>query len=216
MNKVYLHTLTIRIWHWINALIVIILLVTGVQLRVPGIEIIPKFSMAVLIHKYAGFAMAASFLFWLFYVIVEGSFRRHYLLRSADARVISKQTFFYCIGIFKGKKNPFTPTAAGKFNPLQKMAYGSVMLIFKPVIIITGILFSDIFFFRHAIDLLYGVRVLDALHVIAAYIFLLYLVVHTYMSTLGHNVFAHTKAMIVGYEEEPDEAHAEEGEPAHR
>jgi hypothetical protein len=28
------------------------------------------------------------------------------------------------------------------------------------------------------------------------------------MSTLGHNVFAHIKAMIVGYEEEPDEDHA--------
>lgn len=215
MNKVYLHTLTIRIWHWINALIVIILLVTGVQLRVPGIDVLPKFSLAVLIHKYAGFAMAASFLFWLFYVIIEGSFRRHYLLRPADTRIIGKQTFFYCKGIFKREENPFTPTAGGKFNPLQKMAYGSVMLIFTPVIVITGILFSDIFFFRHAIDLLFGIRVLDALHLFAAYIFLLYLAVHIYMSTLGHNVFAHAKAMIKGYEEEPDEAHSE-GETAHK
>jgi thiosulfate reductase cytochrome b subunit len=215
MNKVYLHTLTIRIWHWINALIVIILLVTGVQLRAPGIEIISKFSIAVLIHKYAGFAMAASFLFWLVYVIVKGSFRRHYLPRPGDARAVGKQTFYYCLGIFEGEKNPFTPTAAGKFDPVQKMAHGAVMLIFAPLIVITGILFSDIFFFRHAIDLLSGIRVLDALHVIAAYIFLLYLVVHIYMSTLGHNVFAHTKAMIVGYEEEPNEAHAQ-GKTAHK
>ncbi len=204
MKKVYLHTLAIRIWHWINALIVLILLATGLQLRMPEVELIPKFSMAVLIHKYAGFAMAGSFLYWVVYVIVTGSFRRHYLLRRADVRVMGQQTGFYCYGIFKGIENPFAPTAEGKFNPLQKMAYGSVMLIFTPVIVITGILFSDIFFFRHAIDLMYGIRVLDALHVIAAYIFLLYLVVHMYMSTLGHNIFAHTKAMIVGYEEEPD------------
>jgi Ni,Fe-hydrogenase I cytochrome b subunit len=35
MKKVFLHTLTIRIWHWINALIVIALMITGIQLRVP-------------------------------------------------------------------------------------------------------------------------------------------------------------------------------------
>lgn len=208
MKKVYLHTLNIRIWHWINASIVILLLGTGIQLRMPEVELIPKFSLAVLIHKYVGFAMGASFLYWLVYVFAKGSFRRYYLLRPADARGMGKQTMFYCYGIFKGKENPFTSTAERKFNPLQKIAYSSVMLIFTPVIVFTGILFSDIFFFRRAIDLMYGIRVLDALHVIAAYIFLLYLVVHIYMSTLGHNAFAHIKAMIVGFEEEPDESHS--------
>jgi thiosulfate reductase cytochrome b subunit len=184
MNKVYLHTLTIRIWHWVNALIIIVLLVTGLQLRVPEIEILDKFSTAVWIHKYAGYAMTASFFFWVFYVMIGNSFKRHYLPRRADGKIMGQQTLFYCSGIFKGGKNPFTPTPEGKFNPLQKMAYGSVMLMFTPVIVITGILFSDIIFFRSAIDLIYGIRVLVALHVISAYIFLLYLVVHTYMSTV--------------------------------
>jgi len=215
MNKVYLHSSTIRVWHWLNALIVLILLITGIQLRVPGIEIFPTFSMAVWIHKYAGFAMAASFIFWLIYEIVTPSFRRHYLLRPADARLMGQQIFYYGVGIFKGKENPSIPTPEAKFNPLQKIAYGSVMLIFTPVIVVTGILFSDIFFFRSAIDLMYGIRVLDALHVIAAYIFLLYFVVHVYMSTLGHNIFSHTKAMIVGYEEEPHEAFSQ-SETAHK
>ena len=206
MNKVYLHSLTNRVWHWINALIVLILLITGIQLRGPEIEILPKFSMVVWIHKYVGFAMAASFLYWLVYEIITGNFRRHYLLRPADARLMGRQMFYYGIGIFQGKENPSIPTPDGKFNPLQKIAYGSIMLIFTPIIVVTGILFSDIFFFRRAIDLMYGIRVLDGLHVIAAYIFLLYFVVHVYMSTLGQNIFSHTKAMIVGYEEEPDEA----------
>ncbi len=205
MNRVYLHSLTIRIWHWANAVLIFLRLITGLQLRVPGIEILAKFGLAVLIHKYAGYAMAASFLFWIFYILISNSFRRHYLPRRADRRIMGQQIHFYWSGIFKGVENPFTPTPAGKFNPLQKMAYGSVMLIFTPVIVITGILFSDIFFFRRIIDLMYGIRVLVALHVIAAYIFLLYLVVHIYMSTLGHNAFAHIKAMIVGYED--DEPH---------
>ncbi len=49
---------------------------------------------------------------------------------------------------------------------------------------------------------------------VVAYIFVLYLLVHLYMATLGHSVVAHTKAMIVGYEEEEEHAHvsANDGE----
>jgi thiosulfate reductase cytochrome b subunit len=214
MKKVLLHTLTIRIWHWSNALIVIALMITGIQLRVPVIEEIarkmavwiPKYSVAVLIHRYIGYAMAISFLFWFIYVIASSSFRTHYLLRPADVRAMGKQALYYLIGIFKGSENPFTPTAEGKFNPLQKVAYGSVMLVITPMVVITGILFSDIFFFRGVIDRLGGIRLLNALHVVASYLFLLNLIVHLYMSTMGHHIFDHIKAMIVGFEEMPGES----------
>jgi len=214
MKKVFLHTLTIRIWHWINALIVIALMITGIQLRAPGIEgiarkmavWIPEYSMAVLIHKYIGYAMALSFLFWLLYIIASGSFRTHYILRPADLPTLVKQALYYIFGVFQGSENPFTPTAEGKFNPLQKIAYGSVMLVITPLIVVTGILFSDIFLFRGVIDWLGGIRLLDALHVLASYLFLLNLIVHLYMCTMGHHIFDHVKAMILGFEEMPDES----------
>lgn len=214
MKKVFLHTLTIRIWHWINALIVIALMITGIQLRVPGIEEIarkmavwiPEYSVAVLIHKYIGYAMVFSFLFWLIYIIASGSFRTHYLLRPSDIPTLGKQAFYYLFGVFQGGENPFTPTAEGKFNPLQKIAYGSVMLVITPLIVITGILFSDIFFFRGVIYWMGGVRLLDALHVVASYLFLLNLIVHLYMCTMGHHIFDHIKAMIVGFEEMPEDS----------
>ena len=66
--------------------------------------------------------------------------------------------------------------------------------------------FSDILYFLPYVEAIGGLRILDAIHVIAAYFFLLYLVVHLYMATLGHSFFAHFKAMIVGYEEEPGPA----------
>ena len=214
MKKVFLHTLTIRIWHWINALIVILLMITGIQLRAPGIEgiarkmavWIPEYSMAVLIHKYIGYAMVLSFLFWLIYIIASGSFRTHYILRPADLPTLGKQALYYIFGVFQGSENPFTPTAEGKFNPLQKIAYGSVMLVITPLIVVTGILFSDIFLFRGVIDWLGGIRLLDALHVLASYLFLLNLIVHLYMCTMGHHIFDHVKAMILGFEEMPDKS----------
>ena len=218
MKKVFLHTLTIRIWHWINALIVITLMVTGIQLRAPGIEEftrsmapwlwIPEYSVAVLIHKYIGYAMALSFLFWFVYIMASGSFRTHYILRPADLPILGKQAFYYIIGVFQGSDNPFTPTEKGKFNPLQKIAYGSVMLVITPLIVVTGVLFSDIFLFRGVIDWLGGIRLLDALHVLASYLFLLNLIVHLYMCTMGHHIFDHIKAMILGFEEMPDESHS--------
>ena len=214
MKKVFLHTLTIRIWHWINALIVIALMISGMQLRAPWIEDVahkmglwfPEYSVAILIHKYMGYAMAISFLFWLVYITESGSFRAHYILRLADLPAMRKQAFYYLFGLFRGRTNPFTPTAEAKFNPLQKIAYGSVMLVLTPLIVITGILFSDILFFRGVIEWMGGVRVLNALHVAASYLFLLNLIVHLYMCTMGHRIFGHVKAMILGFEEMPEES----------
>jgi thiosulfate reductase cytochrome b subunit len=214
MKKVFLHTLTIRIWHWVNALIVIALLITGLQLRVPGIEElvrktpiwIPEYGLTVTIHKYVGYAMALSFIFWCVYILASGSFRTHYIMRPADLPILGKQAFYYLVGVFQGGENPFIPTENGKFNPLQKIAYGSVMLVITPLIVITGILFSDIFFFRNVIDWMGGIRLLDALHVVASYLFLLNLIVHLYMCTMGHHLFDHIKAMIVGFEEMPEES----------
>ena len=45
-----------------------------------------------------------------------------------------------------------------------------------------------------------GVRLIETIHVIAAYVVGLYVIVHIYMATLGPTWFSHTKEMIVGYE----------------
>jgi formate dehydrogenase gamma subunit len=217
MKKVYLHTLAIRLWHWINAAIVILLAITGIQLRAPGTEAVPMsiglwrpdYPLAVLIHKYAGFALAASFVFWLVYVTASGSYRRHYLFRPSDIPIMGRQARYYVIGLFNSEKNPFVSTPEGKFNPLQKITYGVVMPAVLLALIISGILFSDIFYFRNTIQSFGGLRMLDALHVIAAYLCLLNLLVHLYMTTMGHHVFDHIKSMIVGYEEAEEEPQGE-------
>ncbi len=41
MKRIYLHPLPLRIWHWANALMVILLIITGIQLRIPGIAALP-------------------------------------------------------------------------------------------------------------------------------------------------------------------------------
>ena len=78
------------------------------------------------------------------------------------------------------------------------------MCIVTPVLMVTGLLFSGIQFARNYILLWYIAKLLDAIHVMGAYLFAFYLIVHLYMATLGRTPFSHIKAMIVGYEEEPE------------
>ena len=205
MKRTYLHPLPLRIWHWLNALLVVILLITGAQLRIPGIASLRPNDPALMVHKYAGWAMAVSFVIWLVYGLVSDHLRRHYVMRRRDLKGVFSQARFYLFSIFRGEENPFLPSPEEKFNPLQKLAYGAIMGLLTPVLVVTGLLYSDILFFRKYILLWDIVGVLDAIHVIGAYVFALYLVVHVYMATLGRTAFSHIKAMIMGYEEEPGE-----------
>lgn len=188
---------------------VILLIITGIQLRIPGIASLRPNSTPLLVHKYVGWAMAASWVFWLVYSLVSDNLSRHYVFRRRDLKGTFRQAKFYLISIFRGEENPFRPSPDERFNPLQKLAYGSIMGIFTPVLVVTGLLFSDILFFRKYILLWNVVGVINAIHVIGAYVFVLYLVFHLYMATLGRTAFSHIKAMILGYEEEPNQSEGE-------
>jgi len=209
MKRIYLHPLPLRIWHWMNALMVILLIITGIQLRIPGVASLRPHDPALLVHRYVGWAMVVSCVFWFVYSLVSDNLNRHYVIRRRDLKGIFKQAKFYLFSIFRGEENPFRPSPDEKFNPLQKLAYGAIMCIFAPVLAITGLALSDILFFRKYILLWNVVGVLNAIHVIGAYVFALYLIVHVYMATLGPTAFSHIKAMIVGYEEESDETEGE-------
>ena len=214
MKKTYLHPLPLRIWHWVNAPLVILLIITGIQLRISGVPSLGPRHPALWLHRYAGWAMVASCVFWLVYSLASRNLSRQYAFRARDFKGMFAQAKFYLISIFKGEENPFRPSPEEKFNPLQKLAYGSIMFFFAPILAITGLLCSDIQFLRKYILLWDIVGVVNALHVLAAYVFVLYLVVHLYMATLGRTTFAHIKAMIVGYEEEFEEPGKEVGETA--
>jgi thiosulfate reductase cytochrome b subunit len=205
MKRIYLHPLPLRVWHWVNASLVILLLVTGIQLRVPGVPSLGPRHPALWVHRYAGWAMAASYVFWLAYSLATRNLSRQHAVRRRDLGRIFRQAKFYLISIFKGEENPFRPTPEEKFNPLQKLAYGAIMCIFAPILVVTGLLCSDILFIRKYILLWDVAGVVNAMHVLGAYVFALYLIVHLYMATLGRTIFSHIRAMIVGYEEEPGE-----------
>ena len=136
-------------WHWVNALLVILLIIiTGIQLRISGVPSLGPRHPALWVHKYAGWAMVASCVFWLVYSLATRNLSRQYAVRPGDLKGMSRQARFYLISIFKGEEDPFRPSPEEKFNPLQKLASGAIMGIFAPILMFTGLLCSDISFFR--------------------------------------------------------------------
>ncbi len=205
MRQVYLHPLPLRIWHWMNALVVILLLATGIQFRLPGIASLWPHNPSLGLHKWAGIAMTALWLFWLIYGLTSGHLLRHYALRRQDLIGIPGMIRFYMLSTFRGEKSPFRPSPEAKYHALQRLAYGSVMGIFTPVTVVTGLFF--VMGFRIGGELLPfdTIKTIDALHVTGLYVFALFLVIHVYMATTGPTVLSHIRAMITGYEEEQDE-----------
>lgn len=203
MKRIYLHPLPIRLWHWANALIIIALLATGVHLRLSGIMGVAPHSFPLVVHKWAGVTLMALWIFWLAYALASDHMGRQYVLGRDDLRGIPLQMKFYLFEIFKGEDNPFKASPGAKFNPLQKLAYGSVMCLFAPVMILTGLLFLNAFFVRESLLASDAYIAIDAVHTAGFYFIAVFLVIHIYMATLGPTIFSHIKTMIVGYEEEP-------------
>ncbi len=208
MQRTYVHPLPVRIWHWINALGFVLLIVTGLQVRYADILGLLSFEMAIKFHNWIGFALIANYFIWLlFYLLTDKVSVYH---PELDARKYFNDTLrqirFYSYGIFRGEPNPHHVRPYAKFNPLQKVMYQIVMLLIVPVQFGTGLLLWDVTRFSSWVEALGGVRVVSTVHVLIFIFFASFILIHVYLGSLGHTASAHFKAMMTGYEEELEEA----------
>lgn len=202
MKMTYVHPAPVRIWHWINALGFILLVITGFQIRFA--EVLHLFSLetAIKLHNYLGFAVIANYLLWIVYYFGSGKIKIYLPnLRAMPSRTM-KQAIYYGFGLFRGDANPHAITPENKFNPLQQQAYLFLMFFLLPAQIISGLYLWRVKRFENYIDLLGGIKIVDTIHVLLFFFFTSFIIVHCYLATLGHTPAAHFKAMVTGYEEE--------------
>jgi len=213
MAKVYVNPLPVRIWHWANALMFIILIATGLQIRYLDLFSLVSFRSAVTVHNWVAFALIANFFIWLLFYLFSDRNQAYHpefnILKLADQSL--KQMLYYGRGMFRGEPNPHHIDPYNKFNPLQRMLYQILMLLLLPLQFATGLLLWDVKRFQPYIDLVGGVRVVDTVHVLIFIFFVFYMFFHPYLATLGHTPTAHIKAMITGWEDVDEEAPASEG-----
>lgn len=203
MKKIYLHPLPIRIWHWINASSFLILIVTGLQIRYRDLLGLMKFQVAVDIHNIFGFILIFNFFIWLVFYIFTGKIKIYIPPLNLKKFVMGciNQARYYGYGIFMGEENPHHSSPDNKFNPMQQMAYLSIMLLLIPLQLVSGLLLWDVKQFAGWINLAGGIKIVDTIHVFLFLFFTSFLFVHVYLATLGHTATAHIKAMFTGYEE---------------
>lgn len=212
MARTYLTPLPVRIWHWINAVTCVLLFLSAIQIRYIGLINVVAFRTAVLTHNVLGFILIANLFVWLGYYLSSWRIRTYHAELNPVKYVVGavRQALYYGYGIFQNLRNPFHPRPDHKFNPLQAMTYQILMIVLLPLQAITGLLLWNLSGFAHIVAAVGGVRVIDTIHVLVFIFFAFYLPAHVYLGTLGRTPMSHFKEMVTGYEEEEDEAGAEQ------
>jgi thiosulfate reductase cytochrome b subunit len=203
-EQIYITPTPVRIWHWLNALGIVTLCITGIQIRFPEYaNIFGTYKAAIKLHDVAGVTVSLSFLLWIFYYLfVARSLVKLYVPNVEDIkRGLFAQAFFYFFYYFLGEKNPHSISPDNKFNAIQKMSYLFIMFLFLPLVIVSGLLLMNIAPLRGWIITIGGIKFLVDAHYLIACSFFAFLCVHIYMATLGHTPFSHLRQMWTGWEE---------------
>ena len=218
MQQLYTHPLPVRIWHWINAIGFVTMILTGLQIRYMDLINVLAFKSAVTLHNWTGLMLIANYFVWLLFYLFSDKIRVYHpeLSPAKHFRNTIRQLQYYGYGIFKGSPNPHHVSACDKFNPMQSMMYQVVMLLLVPLVFVTGISLWDIKGFAGVVEFFGGVRVVDTVHVVIFIFFVFFVIFHVYMGSLGHTVSAHYKAMFVtGYEDVEEDDGAGETASGH-
>jgi thiosulfate reductase cytochrome b subunit len=204
-NKIYFYPIWLRFWHGINALCILILIITGINLQFsyPGFEII-NFNLAINLHNIAGILLATNYLLFFIGNIVSGNGRYYRLKLKGLFKKILLQADYYTSGMFKNQPHPFPLSEKRKFNPMQKVMYFAVMYFLIPGVIITGL---ALLFPETIIEDVYsvsGIFITAIFHASIGFLISIFLVAHLYVCTIGKHPLQNFKSMINGYHELDD------------
>lgn len=201
-HRIYLYPLWIRIWHGINALSIITLIVSGISMQYSDLQNpLMSFGAAVALHNIAGVVASIGYAVFFINNIVSGNYK-HYILRFKGLfQRLMLQAKYYMFGYFKNETKPFPITEERKFNPLQKIAYFSAMYFIVPVLVITGI---ALLYPEMIVDRVFnigGIQFTALLHAAVGFFASIFLLIHLYVVSVGKHPFRNFKSIVTGYHE---------------
>jgi len=195
-----------RIWHWLQAAAMLLLMVTGAAIHAPDLFGVIPFALAVRVHNVLGFLLLGNAFLGVFYYVSTGTIRQ-YLPEPHDfVSLAFRQTLYYVRGIFRGEAHPLEKTAERRLNPLQQVTYLITLNVLLPLQILTGTLMWGGQHWPQAVRYVGGLPVLGLIHTLGAWTFGAFVLMHIYLTTTGRTPLAHLKAMITGYEDLPHAA----------
>ena len=187
-----------RFWHWSQALLVILMLITGFEIH--GSYTLLGFESAIEVHSTAAWVLIGLWIFAWFWHVTTGEWKQYI---PSPAERVAAMAKYYAFEIFQGKAHPFHKDRSHKLNPLQRLAYLSLHVLIGPAIWISGLLY--LFYKDWAAWEFMQWLPLSAVafvHTAAAFMMLTFLVAHLYLAlTMDEKPFANLRAMVTGYEE---------------
>jgi thiosulfate reductase cytochrome b subunit len=199
-NKIYFYPIWLRIWHGINALGILVLIFTGINMQFsnPKFELM-NFELAVNLHNICGIMITVNYLLFFFGNMLTSNKKYYRLKLKGLIKRLSLQIGYYTSGMFKNQQPPFPLSEKRKFNPMQKVSYLIVMYFFVPVLIITGL---ALLFPETIIEKVYsvsGIFLTAIVHASLGFLVSIFLVVHLYVASIGKHPLNNFKSIINGY-----------------
>jgi Ni/Fe-hydrogenase b-type cytochrome subunit len=214
------HAFSTRLWHWINALSVIVLFMSGLNIsnahrhlywgeagfspkdawfhvaRFPGWATIPDYySLAAARdwHTLFAWVFAVSLLLFMLTAVLNGHFRRDIVTRPAEWKPAA-----VAADVRDHLRLRFGHEGS-KYNFLQKAAYGVVLFILLPLMIFTGMAMSPGMdaAWPFLLDLFGGRQSARSIHFIVAWALFAFVALHLVLLLLNRPL-RNTLDMITG------------------
>ena len=200
-EKILFYTRFERFWHWAQALLILLLLITGFVIHgsLPIISYehgslsIMSYEYAVTLHNQMAWTLIGLTAFAVFWHFTTGEWRQY----TPTLEKIAAMIYYYSVGIFKGSKHPVEKHPDRKLNPMQRITYFLLKVLLFPFQIITGL----VYYYYNSLGDKVSLETIAFLHTAGAFAFLAFLIIHVYLATTGTTVLSHFKAMITGWEE---------------
>jgi thiosulfate reductase cytochrome b subunit len=210
----YLYPKWLRLWHVVNAVLFIVLIITGVSMQYTDKDnqaLLVGFARAVKWHNVAAILLTLNYIIFVTGNILTPNGKYYKLKKKNFKEEMIAQLKFYSFGMFRGEKHPFPVNEERKFNPLQKLTYVLAMYIGMPLLIISGI---GLFLPEITVENFFGISGLIytvVLHITMGFLLSIFMIIHIYTCTLGSTPTTLFRGMITGYHSaEEDEAAEQE------
>jgi len=198
MKKVLIYKGYERFWHWTQALLILLLAVTGFEVH--GTYTLMGYEEAVFIHRNLAWAFIILIVFTQFWNMTTGEWRQY----VPSTKLLKAQIKYYITGIFSNAPHPTRKTVYNKFNPLQRLTYLGLRILIIPIVVLSGLVYM---YYVSLVDqsAIGSLLPVAYLHTIGAFLLLGFVIGHVYLTTTGHKPLSAIKAMVTGWEEMTDE-----------
>lgn len=204
-RQVYTYSAYERIWHWLMAFCVLMLLLTGLEIHFGDTWDFLGMPVAVKLHNFFAAVLVVNAFLSLFYHLASGAIRQFLPKRENLSGAVVAQARYYLRGIFLGQPPPVPKSHEAKLNPLQQITYLVLLNILFPFQMVTGILIWGASRWPDFADSIGGLRIVAPLHNFGSWLFLAFVVLHVYLTTTGKTLGAKIAAMVTGWEEVEEE-----------